>query len=49
MMGVGSLLIPGGNDDLILTGMPLLWPHAWISFATMFATIAVALKLRAHL
>jgi toxin CptA len=46
LMGLGSLLIPGGNDGLILTGMPLLWPHAWLAFATMFATIAVFLKAR---
>lgn len=49
LMGMGSLLIPGGNDGLILTGMPLLWPHAWLAFATMFATIAVFLKLRSFL
>jgi hypothetical protein len=49
LMGMGSLLIPGGNDGLILTGMPLLWPHAWLAFATMFATIAVFLKLRSFM
>ena len=26
LMGWSSLLIPGGNDGLILVGMPLLWP-----------------------
>lgn len=49
LMGMGSLLIPGGNDGLILTGMPLLWPHAWLAFVTMFATIAVFLKMRSIL
>jgi hypothetical protein len=43
-MGVGSLLIPGGNDGLILIGMPLLLPYAWLAFGTMFVTIAVFLK-----
>jgi toxin CptA len=42
LMGWGSLLIPGGNDGLILVGMPLAWPYAWLAFATMCATIAVA-------
>lgn len=42
LMGWGSLLIPGGNDGLILLGMPLLWPHAWVAFATMCAVIALA-------
>jgi Sulphur transport len=46
LMGLGSLLIPGGNDGLILTGLPLLLPHAWLAFTTMFATIAIYLKVR---
>lgn len=45
LMGWGSLLIPGGNDGLILTGMPLLQPHAWIGIGTMCAVIAVALMI----
>lgn len=46
MMGWGSLLIPGGNDGLILVGMPLAWPYAWVAFATMCVTIAAAQLLR---
>ena len=46
LMGWGSLLIPGGNDGLILIGMPLLWPYAWVAFATMCVTIATAQLLR---
>ena len=42
VMGWGSLLLPGGNDALILIGMPLAWPYAWIAFATMGVTIAMA-------
>ena len=42
LMGWGSLLIPGGNDGLILVGMPLLWPYAWVAFATMCLTIGSA-------
>lgn len=40
LMGAGSALIPGSNDGLILTGMPLLQPHAWIAIAAMGLTIA---------
>jgi len=43
LMGWGSLLIPGANDGLILIGMPLLWPYAWLAFLTMCVSIAVAL------
>ena len=42
LMGWGSLLLPGGNDGLILVGMPLAWPYAWLAFATMCMTIAMA-------
>jgi toxin CptA len=42
LMGWGSLLIPGGNDGLILVGMPMLWPYAWFAFATMCLTIGSA-------
>jgi toxin CptA len=48
LMGWGSLLIPGGNDGLILVGMPLLWPYAWVAFAAMCVTIAAALVVQAR-
>ena len=40
LMGWGSLLLPGGNDGLILVGMPLGWPYAWLAVAIMCLTIA---------
>jgi toxin CptA len=46
LMGWGSLLIPGSNDGLILIGMPLLRPYAWLGFATMCVTIAAAMGLQ---
>ncbi len=49
MMGWGSLLIPGGNDGLILVGMPLLWPYAWAAFATMCICIGCAQWLQQRL
>ncbi len=49
LMGWGSLLIPGGNDGLILVGMPLLRPYAWAAFATMCVTIGCALSLQRRL
>jgi hypothetical protein len=42
-MGAGSLLIPGSNDGLILVGMPLLYPYAWVAIGTMCMTILAAL------
>jgi len=45
MMGWGSALIPGGNDGLLLIGMPLLRPFAWLAAASMAATILAVLIL----
>ena len=45
VMGWGSLLIPGSNDGLILIGIPLLRPYAWLAFASMFGAIALAMQI----
>lgn len=44
LMGWGSLLIPGGNDGIVLLGMPLLWPFAWAAFAVMVLVIGTAMR-----
>jgi len=49
LMGWGTLLIPGGNDGLILVGMPLLWPYAWVAFASMCVAIGGAQLLQRSL
>ncbi len=46
LMAWGSLLIPGSNDGLILIGMPLLWPYAWVAFGTLVVTIGGLLVAR---
>ena len=46
LMGWGSLLSPGSNDGLILIGIPLLRPYAWLAFAAMGVAIAAALALQ---
>jgi len=46
LMAWGTLLIPGSNDGLILIGMPLLRPYAWIAFLTMCIAIGAALVAR---
>jgi len=38
--------VPGANDGLIMLGLPLLYPHAWIAFASMLVTIVAALMLQ---
>ncbi|HUN90606.1 MAG TPA: YeeE/YedE thiosulfate transporter family protein [Burkholderiaceae bacterium] len=43
VMAWGSLMIPGSNDGLILIGIPLIRPYAWLGFASMFCAIAAAM------
>ena len=38
-MGVGVILIPGGNDTMLLVGLPLLLPHLMLGYAIMYATL----------
>jgi len=48
LMGWGSLLMPGGNDGLVLLAMPMLWPYAWAAFGTMVLAIGIALQALAR-
>jgi uncharacterized membrane protein YedE/YeeE len=43
LMGVGAVLIPGGNDTLILHGIPTNSPNALPAYIAMLAGIAIAL------
>ena len=43
LLGLGAALIPGGNDVLILHGIPSLSPHAVPAFLAMLVGIAAAL------
>ncbi|WP_421839475.1 YeeE/YedE thiosulfate transporter family protein [Novosphingobium sp.] len=43
LMGLGGALVPGGNDNLILAGLPGLQPHAWLAIAMMVVGIATGL------
>ncbi len=45
LLGAGGVLVPGSNDGLLLLGIPLLQPYAWVAFAAMIATIGAALLL----
>ena len=49
MMGVGGALIPGGNDGLVLVGLPFLMPYALVALTTMVLVIALAILLQRRL
>lgn len=46
LMGFGAALIPGGNDALVLLGLPLLQPAAFAAYAAMAAVIAAGFAVR---
>jgi hypothetical protein len=43
LMGAGSALIPGGNDSLVLQGIPSGSPSAFLAYGILLATIVVLL------
>jgi len=45
LMGLGAATIPGGNDVLVLHGIPSLSPHAVPAFLSMLVGIAVSLAV----
>lgn len=45
LLGLGSLSVPGGNDALVLLGIPMLSASAWVATAAMFVTMAAALTV----
>jgi len=42
LMGIGSLMIPGSHDSLVLFYLPLLLPFAWVAYTVMILTIAIS-------
>ena len=45
LMGFGASMIPGGNDVLIMHGMPSLSPHALPAFLAILFGVAVSLTV----
>lgn len=43
LMGLGIALAPGGNDALVLDGIPILSPHALPTFTSLVAGVALGL------
>lgn len=43
LMGFGSALIPGGNDNLILNGLPAFHAYAWLAITSMVIAIWIGL------
>ncbi len=46
LMGLGATLVPGGNDTMLFTGVPLLLPNLLAAYAAFFVTLVLGLYLR---
>lgn len=46
LMSFSAIVIPGGNDALLLYGIPSLAPHAFIAYAMMLLVLASLFKIR---
>lgn len=46
LMGMGAMLIPGGNDTMLLVGLPLLLPSFVLAYAAMIGAIALLITAR---
>jgi hypothetical protein len=49
LMGIGSAMIPGGNDNLTLVGIPMRQAYAWMAIAAMALAIWAGLHVKARL
>ena len=45
-MSVAAMMIPGGNDMLLLSGLPSLSGNAWAAYAAMMVALSSLLSLR---
>ncbi len=45
LMGVAAVILPDGNDGLLLSGIPAMAPHALLGFALMLASMLLLLLL----
>lgn len=46
IMGIGAVLVPGGNDAMLLVGVPLLLPNLLAAYAAMSLMLVVLVVLR---
>jgi uncharacterized protein len=45
LMGLGTTIVPGGNDTMLFTGVPLLLPNLLIGYAAFIATLLLTLRV----
>lgn len=48
LMGAGAALIPGGNDGLVITGVPLLLGGALVAYCSLSAVVLAGFAIQRH-
>lgn len=48
IMGIGTVLVPGGNDAMLLVGVPLLLPNLLAAYVAMSLMLVVIVVIRAR-
>ena len=48
LMGLGTAMLPGGNDSLVLYGIPAFSPHALPAYAALLAGVTAGLLVMKH-
>ena len=46
LMGIGATLVPGGNDTMLLVGLPLLLPNLVLAYAAMMVVLCILVAAR---
>jgi uncharacterized membrane protein YedE/YeeE len=45
LMGLGATMVPGGNDTMLFTGIPLLLPNLIVAYVAFFITLFIGMKM----
>ncbi len=48
LMGAAAIILPGGNDGLLLSGIPALAPHAVVGYLLMVVAMLLVLRWRSN-
>lgn len=46
LMGLGATMVPGGNDTMLFTGIPLLLPNLLAAYVAFFITLFIGMRMR---
>ncbi len=45
LMGLGTIIVPGGNDTMLMIGLPLLIPNLVMGYAVLYAMLFLLVRI----